>query len=316
MHAHGMTTWVLPTSVPSKSLRTRLPATLPAFGPVALSCGARKTRVPSAIIWPMTFPAPCSARMARLPKPVHSRPATRASVALATSRFLTQDPIGIDGGTNLYAYAGGDPVNNSDPSGARYRMTAQGYCQAMGNFTFTYTFEDGEFRITGVTKNYEYEDCMGGIGGGGVGASGCDILRDANCGRVGKLEQVVDACGGKLLDFAVAVLADGLQINRARAAKAAFGKAAKLWRQGSYLLDHPELRKPIEGAARVRAGDYFSALGEASLTTRRSVNSASGAIGIVEGTDALKIVGSLMFTGMGSAFAGWDAGKCVLGVVR
>jgi len=32
-------------------------------------------------------------------------------------RFISQDPIGIDGGLNLYAYAGDDPVNGSDPSG-------------------------------------------------------------------------------------------------------------------------------------------------------------------------------------------------------
>jgi RHS repeat-associated protein len=32
-------------------------------------------------------------------------------------RFLSEDPIGIAGGLNLYAYAGNDPVNASDPAG-------------------------------------------------------------------------------------------------------------------------------------------------------------------------------------------------------
>ncbi|HEX2581557.1 MAG TPA: RHS repeat-associated core domain-containing protein [Dongiaceae bacterium] len=32
-------------------------------------------------------------------------------------RFLQTDPAGIQGGLNLYAYAGGDPVDNSDPMG-------------------------------------------------------------------------------------------------------------------------------------------------------------------------------------------------------
>jgi RHS repeat-associated protein len=32
-------------------------------------------------------------------------------------RFLSEDPIGIAGGLNLYAYAGNDPINGSDPTG-------------------------------------------------------------------------------------------------------------------------------------------------------------------------------------------------------
>jgi RHS repeat-associated protein len=34
-----------------------------------------------------------------------------------TGRFTQQDPIGFAGGINLYGYAGGDPVNFSDPFG-------------------------------------------------------------------------------------------------------------------------------------------------------------------------------------------------------
>ena len=35
----------------------------------------------------------------------------------ATGRFLTQDPIGLAGGVNLYAYAGNNPVAHADPYG-------------------------------------------------------------------------------------------------------------------------------------------------------------------------------------------------------
>ena len=37
----------------------------------------------------------------------------------ALGRFLSEDPIGISGGLNLYAYAGDDPVNAEDPSGTQ-----------------------------------------------------------------------------------------------------------------------------------------------------------------------------------------------------
>ncbi|MEM5768882.1 MAG: RHS repeat-associated core domain-containing protein [Bacillota bacterium] len=35
----------------------------------------------------------------------------------ANGRWLTRDPIGYDGGVNLYGYVGGDPVNQVDPEG-------------------------------------------------------------------------------------------------------------------------------------------------------------------------------------------------------
>jgi RHS repeat-associated protein len=34
-----------------------------------------------------------------------------------TGRFLSEDPIGLDGGINPYAFAAADPVNRSDPAG-------------------------------------------------------------------------------------------------------------------------------------------------------------------------------------------------------
>jgi len=46
-------------------------------------------------------------------------------------RFISQDPIGIEGGLNMYAYAGDDPVNGSDPSGL---MTCVRRTDPVGHF--------------------------------------------------------------------------------------------------------------------------------------------------------------------------------------
>ncbi len=46
-------------------------------------------------------------------------PAAAAHVEASgqTAKFLSPDPLGLDGGANLYAYADGDPVNRADPLG-------------------------------------------------------------------------------------------------------------------------------------------------------------------------------------------------------
>lgn len=108
-------------------------------------------------------------------------------------RFLSEDPIGIAGGLNLYAYAGNDPVNARDPSGLELTLDGGG---GGGDICFSFTTYVWH-RVTiynnegGVTSSQEYYKpgtttvmCSGGTGGiegdgsvgdwrgGGGGASG------------------------------------------------------------------------------------------------------------------------------------------------
>ena len=53
-----------------------------------------------------------------------------------TGRFMTEDPIGLAGGINMYAFAGNDPVNGSDPFGLDdCRISLTNPCPIAGSTT-------------------------------------------------------------------------------------------------------------------------------------------------------------------------------------
>jgi RHS repeat-associated protein len=57
-----------------------------------------------------------------------------------TGRFLSEDPIGFDGGANFYAYVENDPVNLTDPMGLKCPCFAQLKYRATSYFGYTHAF--------------------------------------------------------------------------------------------------------------------------------------------------------------------------------
>jgi len=61
-------------------------------------------------------------------------------------RFISEDPIGFEGGLNLYAYVGGNPVNAIDPIGT-WSFSLEAYLGVGGGINISYL--DGTLEATG-----------------------------------------------------------------------------------------------------------------------------------------------------------------------
>ncbi len=98
-------------------------------------------------------------------------------------RFLTEDPIGRAGGSNLYAFVGGDPMSRRDPSGTDWSFDAQNDAAhrnaailsgGIPDFDPTNSFGGwGQSFIDALVEYYEGDGFgWNGFFGGGGGSSG------------------------------------------------------------------------------------------------------------------------------------------------
>jgi len=66
-------------------------------------------------------------------------------------RFMQTDPVGYEGGNNLYAYVGDDPVNEADPTGTQIAGTFSIETSCHGDAGCIQGYREGQARIGQVT---------------------------------------------------------------------------------------------------------------------------------------------------------------------
>ncbi len=117
-----------------------------------------------------------------------------------TGHFTQEDPIGLAGGMNLYGFAGGDPVNFSDPFGlcppqdrdiasCDLIQKAANWAARNGHTGTLNTIAGVDAVATALTRTTSLED--GGVGGpvsAGIGVTGKGLRHVINRHTIGGVE--------------------------------------------------------------------------------------------------------------------------------
>jgi len=120
-------------------------------------------------------------------------------------RFLSEDPIGITGGLNLYAYAGNDPLNHRDPTGLDIE------CISSGGDMHEWTAHCVETSPPGAGIPAPHADPSGFKPGGGASTVGPNSNPPSRAGAA-QIDPSRDPCALAHVMVWGGIVADGAQL--------------------------------------------------------------------------------------------------------
>lgn len=126
----------------------------------------------------------------------------------ATGRFLSEDPIGLNGGSNLYTYANNDPIDLTDPNGTCEWVQAQVYIELADG---TEVLVSGGWYCDGDAGMEALGDAIltaGRPGFGGPGGAAGGGARAGVTAAVVKLGTQPNACWGAFAKLAANAVID------------------------------------------------------------------------------------------------------------
>jgi RHS repeat-associated protein len=130
-----------------------------------------------------------------------------------TGRFINRDPIGYQGGANLYAFSGGNPVNEVDPSGTDWVDATSNFCAGAGDsltFGGTHWLRLGVGDLVGCGDPNTVVDTSSGAYNAGVWTeTGVEVV--ATCGSAGLKHLAERAIAKELAEAAADITRDDAQ---------------------------------------------------------------------------------------------------------